>query len=229
LKILGLDEKYTGVGNEEEDEVTAELMTVEFNKRKYFVDELDAERRPFRCFLDVGLARTSQGARIFGCLKGATDAGLDIPHSPKRFPGYDKDTKQYDAEVHKGFIFGEPIKEYMETLLEDDAESGTNRFGEQFATYKDAGIGPDDLEELYKAVHKAIRADPSKLHAEPVSKRNAGKKHDLSRKKKARLTKEERDAAIQKKLDILKAAKSAGAEDEAEEEGAEEDGGDEGY
>merc|ERR1712157_267825 len=31
---------------------------------------------------DTGLARTSTGARIFGVLKGAADAGLDIPHSP---------------------------------------------------------------------------------------------------------------------------------------------------
>ena len=36
--------------------------------------------RPFRAFLDVGLARTTTGARVFGVLKGAVDGGLDIPH-----------------------------------------------------------------------------------------------------------------------------------------------------
>ena len=45
-----------------------------------FYEEADAaEKASFRCYLDTGLARTSTGARIFGVLKGAADAGLDIP------------------------------------------------------------------------------------------------------------------------------------------------------
>ena len=36
---------------------------------------------------------------MFAALKGACDAGLDIPHSVKRFPGYDKEEKKLDAEV----------------------------------------------------------------------------------------------------------------------------------
>ena len=44
--------------------------------------------RPFKCLLDIGLARATTGARVFGALKGAVDGGLDIPHSEKRFPGY---------------------------------------------------------------------------------------------------------------------------------------------
>ena len=35
--------------------------------------------------------------RVFGCMKGAADGGLDIPHNEKRFPGYDRDTKSYDV------------------------------------------------------------------------------------------------------------------------------------
>jgi len=46
------------------------------------------ERRPFMAVLDVGLKRTTTGSRVFGALKGATDAGVYIPHSVKRFPGY---------------------------------------------------------------------------------------------------------------------------------------------
>merc|ERR1711916_329093 len=38
--------------------------------------EQDGDAAPFRCFLDVGLKRTSTGARLFGALKGATDGGL---------------------------------------------------------------------------------------------------------------------------------------------------------
>ena len=44
----------------------------------------------YRCILDVGVRTTSTGNRVFGCLKGASDGGLDIPQSEKRFPGYDR-------------------------------------------------------------------------------------------------------------------------------------------
>lgn len=37
--------------------------------------------------------------RVFGCMKGAADGGLDVPHSEKRFPGYDRDTKSYDVSL----------------------------------------------------------------------------------------------------------------------------------
>mmetsp|Transcript_19773 Transcript_19773/g.23977 ORF Transcript_19773/g.23977 Transcript_19773/m.23977 type:complete len:282 (-) Transcript_19773:229-1074(-) len=166
LQNVGLDEKYTGVGNDEEDEVTGEIESVEFNKKKYFVDEMDEDRRPLRCFLDIGLARTSLGAKIFGALKGASDAGLDIPHNYKKFPGYDPDEKQYDADVHKEQIFGEPVAEYMRFLEQEDEESGTKTLEEKFKSYIDNGVKADDLEEIYLSVHKAIRADPSPKHKE---------------------------------------------------------------
>ena len=34
----------------------------------------------FRCYLDVGLMRTTTGARVFGAMKGTVDGGLNIPH-----------------------------------------------------------------------------------------------------------------------------------------------------
>ena len=62
--------------------------------------EVDGEkRRPFKCFLDVDLARTSTGAKIFAVMKGASDGGIHIPHSEARFPGYDPETKELDAET----------------------------------------------------------------------------------------------------------------------------------
>ena len=52
-----------------------------------------------RCCLDTGLARTSTGAKVFAAMKGAADGGLDIPHSEKRFPGYDNESNELNAEV----------------------------------------------------------------------------------------------------------------------------------
>merc|ERR1711920_212939 len=54
----------------------------------YCVEDEDGAPGAFRACLDVGLARTSTGAKVFAALKGAVDGGLDIPHSEKRFPGY---------------------------------------------------------------------------------------------------------------------------------------------
>lgn len=37
--------------------------------RTYYVPELNEEKKPFRCILDVGIATTSTGNRVFGVLK----------------------------------------------------------------------------------------------------------------------------------------------------------------
>ena len=49
--------------------------------------------------LDLGLVRTTVGNRVFGALKGATDGGLYVPHSNRRFPGYvkEEDKEEYNA------------------------------------------------------------------------------------------------------------------------------------
>lgn len=207
LKKLGLDDIYTGVGNEEEDEVTGQIMTTEADKKKYFVDELDEEKRPLRVFLDIGLARTTLGAKIFGALKGASDAGLDIPHNFKKFPGYDKEEKTYDAGEHKEAIFGGPVAEYMNFLEQEDEESGTHKLSEQFKGFVEKGLKGDDLEELYQSVHKAIREDPTpkyeKTHKERVASGEI--KVDKSFKNKSKDTLEQRKARVAEKRKIIDA------------------------
>jgi len=218
LQKLGLFEQYTGVGDDEEDEVTGEIVSVNFGKKTFFVDELDESRRPFRVNLDVGLKRTSLGSKVFGALKGASDGGLDIPHNHKKFPGYDKDEDTYDASAHKDEIFGEPIAEYMRFLEQEDEESGTKRFEEQFGTYVKAGVGADDLEEMYLAVHKAIRADPAFHHKESRKVRKAGVAHEKKWKHPAKKTLAERKASVQEKLDKIAAAESDDEDSDESEE-----------
>merc|ERR1719220_2153796 len=65
----------------------------------YAVEDNDDGPGAFRACLDVGLARTSTGAKVFAAMKGAVDGGLDIPHSEKRFPGYDAESKELNADV----------------------------------------------------------------------------------------------------------------------------------
>lgn len=38
-------------------------------------------------------------------MKGAVDGGLNVPHSLKRFPGYDAEAKKFNAEVHRYCTF----------------------------------------------------------------------------------------------------------------------------
>lgn len=90
---------------------------------------------------DVGLARTTTGARVFGAMKGAVDGGLNIPHSVKRFPGYSADSKAFNAEVHRSHIFGQHVADYMRTLEEEDNEA----FKRQFSRYISLGIRADDV------------------------------------------------------------------------------------
>ena len=44
------------------------------------------------------------------------DGGLDIPHSEKRFVGYDKDGKSLDAEQLHKFIYGGHVADYMNEM-----------------------------------------------------------------------------------------------------------------
>lgn len=39
---------------------------------------------------DLGLQRTVKGSRLFAVVKGAVDAGLDIPHNPESLPDMER-------------------------------------------------------------------------------------------------------------------------------------------
>jgi len=216
LKKLGLFDSYTGVGDDEEDEVTGEIVSVTEGKRTYFVDELAGDRKPFRCFLDVGLQRTTLGARVFGALKGASDAGLDIPHNHKKFPGYDADAKDYDPSIHRERIFGAVVADYMRSLQEEDEEAGTTLYQERFSKYIEAGLGPDELEGRYEEVHKAIRANPEPKHALSNKARAAKVTHDKKYKHPARRTHAERAAAVQVKLAAMQESSDEESGDDSE-------------
>lgn len=169
----------------------------------YFVDEVDEDKRPFRCLLDVGCRATTTGCRIFGALKGAADGGLDIPHSEKRFPGYDRDAKDYDADMHRERIFGGHVGEYMEYLEEEDNQ----KYQECFASYIANDNEADGLEELYESVHEKIREDPS-------SSAKKGFSPDKSFKRKAKLTNEERKVRVEEKKAAKRAELEADSDDE---------------
>jgi large subunit ribosomal protein L5e len=119
------------------------------------------ERRPFTCILDMGLIRPTIGNRVFGVLKGATDGGLHVPHSVKKFPGFskDKDSKKetYEAEVHRDRIFGSHIDEYMEKLKSESADCYKRQFSQWDKCLKDNKV--KTVEELMTKVFESIKKD----------------------------------------------------------------------
>eukprot|EP00270_Netrium_digitus_P001792 TRINITY_DN119_c0_g1_i1.p1 TRINITY_DN119_c0_g1~~TRINITY_DN119_c0_g1_i1.p1 ORF type:complete len:318 (+),score=114.65 TRINITY_DN119_c0_g1_i1:42-956(+) len=195
LQKFGLDKEYEG--------------NTEVNGEDYNV-EAGEEKAPFKALLDVGLVRTTTGNRVFGALKGACDGGLEIPHSEKRFPGFMGDGKgnfKLDAEIHRKYIFGGHIGDYMEMLMEEEPE----KYQSHFAGFIKEGIESDGLEEMYKSVHEAIREDPSPQLTE---KKPPAEKRSWKMKK---LTYEERKASLEKRLAALNEATEEN-EEEAEEE-----------
>jgi len=177
--------------------------------------EPGGERAPFRALLDVGLHRTTTGNRVFGVLKGACDGGVDIPHKDRRFPGSKREEGEWvaDAEVHRKYIFGGHVSEYMTKLQAADEEA----YNRQFKRFVDAGIAADDLEGLYEEAHKKIRADPN-IKRDGLEKgyfgtREEAKSGEVEKKRhrRAAISLQQRKARIRQKL-TRKGVKSIAAE-----------------
>ena len=164
LTKLGLHEAYTGV-----TEATGE---------EYHVEAGDGPR-PFKALLDVGLARTTTGSKVFGALKGAADGGLDVPHSVSRFVG--AEGKEFNASVFRDHIFGEHVAVWMRELKERNDGS----FEKQFSQYIKAGVTPDDLPSVYKKAHAAIRENP--VHEKKPVKENPDRSHKKYHQKRRTL------------------------------------------
>jgi len=186
LKKLKLDSIYAGVK--------------EATGAEFYVENVDGKPGAFQCFLDVGLKRTTTGAKVFGALKGAVDGGLNIPHSTKRFPGF-ADGK-YNADVHRQHIMGIHVANYMKSLQADD----TDAYNKQFSKYIKNGITHASVEAMYKKCHAAIRADPE--HKSTLKAKPAGYKQKRWTRKSCNLA-QRKDRVRQKKESYLKKLQSA--------------------
>lgn len=65
-------------------------------------------------------------------------------YSTKRFPGYDNESKSFNADVHRQHIFAQHIANYMRTLEEEDDEA----YKRQFSQYIKNGISADAVSYL---------------------------------------------------------------------------------
>ena len=86
--------------------------------------------------LDIGLKTPIKGSKIFAALKGAIDAGLEIPHGDFIFPEDER-------------IRGEHIANYADSLEAEDV-------AKKFSKYFERGLNPKDLPENFDETVKNI-------------------------------------------------------------------------
>ncbi len=86
--------------------------------------------------LDIGLKSSTRGARIFATLKGAVDAGLNVPHGDVILPP-------------EGRIRGEHVAAYAESLSDEEVEK-------KFSQYIKNGLSPKDLPDHFDSIKQKI-------------------------------------------------------------------------
>lgn len=68
--------------------------------------------------------------------------------STKRFPGYDTESKEFNAEVHRKHIMGINVSEYMSYLMEEDEDA----YKKQFSRFIKNGVTPDMASALHTCI-----------------------------------------------------------------------------
>ncbi|GAB6945062.1 50S ribosomal protein L18 [Vulcanisaeta sp. JCM 14467] len=94
-----------------------------------------------KAILDIGLHRPIKGARIFAVLKGALDAGLEVPHGEEILPDEDR-------------IGGKHIAEYAEKLKGENETLYKARFSQYLAK----GLDPVELPKHFDEVRDKIKS-----------------------------------------------------------------------
>lgn len=88
--------------------------------------------------LDTGLMNLTNGSRIYSCLKGFVDAGVDVPHSEEVLPSEDR-------------MSGKHIADYA-TKIKDDKE----KYDKKFSGYLKNNISPEDIPKSFEDTKKKI-------------------------------------------------------------------------
>lgn len=185
LSKLGLDSKYEGNTELDWKDYDAKLGS-------------DDDSRPFTAYLDIGLRPASAGSRVFGFLRGLRDGGVYVPHGESMMLGYDSNANEVDQELLRNYIFGGHVSDYMNYLQEEDEES----YNRQFSTYIENGIGPDDIEDLYKSAHAKIREQP--FIKKDQKKRTVAQKYASKKYYRQKKNNKQRKDYVKQKLESFK-------------------------
>lgn len=94
-----------------------------------------------KCVLDIDRFVASPQAKVFAVLKGALDAGLDVPHDEDILPTEERCTGQH-------------ISNYAQKLKSDE-----EKYQSQFASYLENDLKPEDISEHFKKVKQEIKEE----------------------------------------------------------------------
>lgn len=86
--------------------------------------------------LDIGLKSSIKGSKVFAGLKGAVDAGLEVPYGESVIPGDDR-------------ITGQTVADYADQLDEEE-------LNKHFSQYLARGLNPKDLPSHFEEIKNKI-------------------------------------------------------------------------
>lgn len=91
--------------------------------------------------LDMGLQTSTRGSRVYAAIKGALDAGLNVPHSDTVLPDEDR-------------INGSHIAEYAKSLDKEEMEK-------KFSKYIQNGLSPLEITSHFQTIKEKIEKEVS--------------------------------------------------------------------
>ncbi len=92
--------------------------------------------------LDIGLNVPQNGTRVFAALKGALDAGMEIPHREEKLPSQER-------------IEGQHIASYGQLL----SSSNEEQYKKVFSAYRKVRLKPENVPKYFKETKKQIDAE----------------------------------------------------------------------
>lgn len=96
------------------------------------------EKNIKQAILDTGFYPSIKGSKIFSCLKGAMDSGLEVPFSEKIIPSEER-------------IKGKHVKKYAELLKENK-----EKYNKQFSDYIKKTIDPEKISIIFEDIKNKI-------------------------------------------------------------------------
>lgn len=137
-----------------------------------------------KAILDIGLFYPTKGSRIFAALKGAMDAGVEIPCDREKLPD-------------EGRVSGQHVAEYAKQLSSDEQTA----YHKQFSKYIKENIQPEQIPTYFSETKERIaesfkpkeeKKKESEAEAEPKVKPKARAKPKTARKPRKKKTEEKK-------------------------------------
>ncbi|MGI6483640.1 MAG: 50S ribosomal protein L18 [Methanobacterium sp.] len=91
--------------------------------------------------MDIGLQSSTKGSRVYAVLKGAIDAGLEVPYKDVVLPDEDR-------------VKGEHIVQYAKSLDKADMEK-------KFSQYLEKGLSPLEIPDHFQTIKEKIEKEVS--------------------------------------------------------------------